>query len=128
MEFNPGKCQILHITRARTPMKTLYTMHNQSLNLSPLLGTSSDSLASLKFNTHINRITSSFLNSLNKISDVNTPVSAKRHTRQLSGLNLNMALPYGVLAPNLIVTKLTIYQKRWSADLNFQTFIGRSTS
>ena len=32
MEFNPSKCQVLHITRARAPIKTSYTMHNQTLD------------------------------------------------------------------------------------------------
>ena len=28
----PSKCQVLHITRARAPIKTSYTMHNQALD------------------------------------------------------------------------------------------------
>ena len=31
MEFNPGKCQLLHITRSRNPIKSTYTMHNKTL-------------------------------------------------------------------------------------------------
>ena len=28
MEFNPSKCQVIHITRSKTPIPTQYTLHN----------------------------------------------------------------------------------------------------
>ena len=31
MEFNPSKCQVLHITRSKQPLNTQYTLHNQVL-------------------------------------------------------------------------------------------------
>ena len=31
MEFNPSKCQVLHITRSKQPLKTQYTLHDQVL-------------------------------------------------------------------------------------------------
>ena len=31
MEFNPSKCQVLHITRSRDPIRYNYTMHGQTL-------------------------------------------------------------------------------------------------
>ena len=31
MEFNPSKCQVLHITRSRNPIRYKYTMHRQIL-------------------------------------------------------------------------------------------------
>ena len=31
MEFNPSKCQVLHITRSRNPIRYNYTMHGQTL-------------------------------------------------------------------------------------------------
>ena len=99
MEFNPGKCQVLHITRARTPIQTPYTMHNQVLeSVSSARYFGVDLSVNLNFNTHINRITSMQINllaSLNVISTVSTPASAKRHIRQLLGLNLNTAPPCG---------------------------------
>ena len=27
MEFNPSKCQVIHITRSKNPIPTLYTLH-----------------------------------------------------------------------------------------------------
>ena len=65
MEFNPGKCQVLHITRARTTIQTPYTMHNQvleSISSARYLGV--DLSVNLNFNTHINRITSNANKSL----------------------------------------------------------------
>ena len=32
MEFNPSKCVIMHTTRARHPINSQYTMHNQTLD------------------------------------------------------------------------------------------------
>ena len=31
MEFNPGKCQVIHITRSKSLFKFRYFMHNQEL-------------------------------------------------------------------------------------------------
>ena len=31
MEFNPSKCQVLHITRSHNPIRYNYTMHGQTL-------------------------------------------------------------------------------------------------
>ena len=31
MEFNPNKCQVLHITRSKKPVMSGYFMHNQKL-------------------------------------------------------------------------------------------------
>ena len=31
MEFNPSKCQVLHITRSKQPLNTQYTLHDQVL-------------------------------------------------------------------------------------------------
>ena len=32
MEFNPSKCQVVHISRSRRPIKNKYTMHGQVLD------------------------------------------------------------------------------------------------
>ena len=31
MEFNPSKCQVVHIIRSKRPIKTFYSMHGQVL-------------------------------------------------------------------------------------------------
>ena len=33
MEFNPGKCQVIRVTRARTPIPTQNTLHGQTLEV-----------------------------------------------------------------------------------------------
>ena len=65
MEFNPSKCQVLHITKARAPIKTSYTMHNQTLDsVSAARYLGVDLSTNMNFNTHINRITSNANKSL----------------------------------------------------------------
>ena len=33
MEFNPGKCQVNRITRSRSPIQPLYSLHGQTLEV-----------------------------------------------------------------------------------------------
>ena len=58
MEFNPSKCQVLHITRSRRPIRYNYTMHGQTLDSvekARYLGV--DISSDLSFSHHIDRIT-----------------------------------------------------------------------
>ncbi len=58
MEFNPSKCQVLHITRARTPVKTQYLLHGQILEPADhvkYLGV--DISQKLSWKSHVHRIT-----------------------------------------------------------------------
>ena len=58
MEFNPSKCQVLHITRSRRPIRYNYTMHGQTLGSvekARYLGV--DIYSDLSFSHHIDRIT-----------------------------------------------------------------------
>ena len=59
MEFNPSKCQVVHLTSSRAPFNTRYTLHGQVLEA----GTSARYLGvdisnNLSWNTHVNRIAS----------------------------------------------------------------------
>ena len=59
MEFNPSKCQVLHITRSRNPIMYNYTMHGQTLESvenARYIGV--DISLDLGFSHHINRIIS----------------------------------------------------------------------
>ena len=56
MEFNPSKCVVMHITRAKRPTNSQYSMHNQILDTARYLGV--DISSHLNFRQHINRITS----------------------------------------------------------------------
>ena len=54
MEFNPSKCQVLHITRSKNPVMSSYFMHNQkmeSVDAAKYLGVSISK--DLSWNTHI---------------------------------------------------------------------------
>ena len=65
MEFNPSKCQVVHITRSKRPIQTSYSMHGQVLeavNSARYLGV--DIASDLKLTQHINRITANASKSL----------------------------------------------------------------
>ena len=58
MEFNLGKCQVLHITRERQPLLSQYTLHGQVLETvdsAKYLGVTVSQ--DLNWNNHINSIT-----------------------------------------------------------------------
>ena len=60
MEFNPGKYQVIHITRSKSLVKSRYFMHNQeleSVDAATYLGVTISK--DLSWNTHINNITNS---------------------------------------------------------------------
>ena len=57
MEFNPGKCQVLPITRSKQPLQSQYTLHGQvleSVDSAKYLGV--DISQDLNWNDHINNI------------------------------------------------------------------------
>ena len=65
MEFNPSKCQVVHITRSRQPINTTYSMHGQvldSVDSARYLGV--DITSDLSFTQHINRTTANASKSL----------------------------------------------------------------
>ena len=58
MEFNPSKCQVLHITRARAPVRHQYVLHGQVLEAvyhAKYLGL--EISHDLNWNTHIQNLT-----------------------------------------------------------------------
>ena len=57
MDFNPSKCQVLHISKSRHPAQHIYMLHGQVLEAmdhAKYLGV--DISKDLSWNTHINRI------------------------------------------------------------------------
>ena len=65
MEFNPSKCQVIHITRSKNPIPTQYTLHNcllESVSSAKYLGI--DISSDLSWDTHINRISKKANNTL----------------------------------------------------------------
>ena len=58
MEFNQGKCQVIRITRSRSPIQTQYSLHGQTLEVvasARYLGV--DIANVLSWKPHITRIT-----------------------------------------------------------------------
>ena len=65
MEFNPGKCQVIHITHSKSPVKSRCFMHNQeleSVDAAKYLGVTISK--DLSWNTHINNITSTAIKTM----------------------------------------------------------------
>ena len=65
MEFNPSKCQDVHITRSRRSINTTYSMHGQVLDFvdsARYLGV--DITSDLSFTQHINSTTANASKSL----------------------------------------------------------------
>lgn len=58
MEFNPSKCQVIHITTSRNPIRTKYILHGQVLeNTSSARYLGVDISDDLNWSTHISRVT-----------------------------------------------------------------------
>ena len=58
MEFNPGKCQVLHITRSKQPLQTQYSLHDQVLEAVDNVKYLGVSISKdLSWNGHITNIT-----------------------------------------------------------------------
>ena len=57
MNFNPAKCQVLHVTRSKTPIPSKYFLHNTELEsaaAAKYLGVTI--LDDLSWGTHVNNI------------------------------------------------------------------------
>ena len=84
MDFDPGKCQVLHITRARNPIKS--TMHNKTLeSVSSVTYLGVDMSTNLDFNIHIDRITSNANKSLGFLS-LFIKCNVKKGKRKVQGV------------------------------------------
>ena len=65
MEFNPSKCQVLHITRLKKPLNTQYTLHDQILEATNTAKYLEVTISKdLSWNDHISSITSKANNTL----------------------------------------------------------------
>ena len=97
MEFNPSKCQVLHITRSRKPVMSRYFMHNrelESVDTAKYLGVNVSK--DLGWNTNINKIAASANRTLGFVKR-NGQTKNKDIRTLLSALRLNMGQRSGAL-------------------------------
>ena len=114
MQFNPSKCQVIHITRPPSPLPTNYTLHSETLEevASPrYLGV--DIANDPSWKTHISRITNAANKSLGFLrKNLRTQNTSLRemHTRPLSDPIWSMLLQYGT--PTLRMTYIKLKEFR----------------
>ena len=102
MDFNPSKCQVLHISKSRHPAQHIYMLHGQVLEAmdhAKYLGV--DISKDLSWNTHINRISTNAnrtLDFLKRNIKTKTQQSAQVHTKPWPALKSNTHPQYGALS------------------------------
>ena len=114
MEFNPSKCQVLHITRSRKPVMSRYFMHNlelESVDTAKYLGVNIG--RDLSWNTHINNIAASANRTLGFVKMYKQKIKTSEHwlLTLLSALRLNMGQRSGALIRKQIKTKLKWFKE-----------------
>ena len=87
MDFNPSKCQVLHISKSRHPAQHIYMLHGQVLEAMYLSVDISKDLSwnTHRFSTNANRT----LGFLKRKSRLKTQQSAQLHTKPWSALKSN---------------------------------------
>ena len=114
MDFNPSKCQVLHISNSRHPAQHIYMLHGQALESEdhakyPGVDISKD----LSWNTHINRISTNANRTLGfltrNIKTENIAISTSAYQTLVH--KLNMHPQYGDLP-----LKPTFIRLKWSKE------------
>ena len=102
MEFNPSKCQVVHATGSKIPIKKDYVLHGQvleSVSCAKYLGV--DISSSLTWNSHINRIVSSANRTLNFVRrNIKTKIPKVRETAYNSLVRPQLEYASAVWDPN----------------------------
>ena len=102
MEFNPSKCQVVHVTGSKIPIKKDYVLHGQvleSVSCAKYLGV--DISSSLSWNSHINRIVSSANRTLNFVRrNIKTKIPKVRETAYNSLVRPQLEYASAVWDPN----------------------------
>ena len=112
MEFNPGKCQVIHVTRSRSPLPTSYILHGQTLEVvssAKYLGV--DIASDLSWKPHITRIT----NTANKsLGFLRRNLKAKNPELRERAYKAIVRPSWSMLLQSGTPTLLTTYRKsRW---------------
>ena len=121
MQFNPSKCQVIHITRPPSPLPTNYTLHGETLEevASPrYLGV--DIANDPSWKTHISRITNAANKSLGFLrKNLRTQNTSLRemHTKPLSDPIWSMLLQYGTPTLRMTYIKLKEFRDEQSSPM-----------
>ena len=127
MEFNPSKCVVIHVTRAKTPVPSKYLLHGQileSVGGSKYLGVEISS--NLTFNNHIQKICTSANRSLGFIKrNIRTKSPAIREMAYKTLVRPLVEYSSSVWSPNTdkYISKIEMVQlkaARWAHN-NFYT-------
>ena len=102
MEFNPSKCQVVHVTGSKIPIKKDYVLHGQvleSVSCAKYLGV--DISSSLSWNSHINHIVSSANRTQNFVlRNIKTKIPKVRETAYNSLVRPQLEYASAVWDPN----------------------------
>ena len=132
MGFNPSKCQVVHVTGSKTPVKRDYILHGQvleSVTSARYLGV--DISSSLSWNPHVDRITGNANRTLGFVSQIYPSElqlnKANASDTEAAFLDLHLSI-----SNDIVSTK--IYDKRDDFDFEIVNFpfldgdVPRSTS
>ena len=104
MEFNPSKCQVVHVSGSKKPIKRDYILHGQileSVTCAKYLGV--DISSSLSWNSHIDRIVSNANRTLNFVRrNIKSKMPKVRETAYNSIVRPQLEYASAVWGPNHI--------------------------
>ena len=117
MTFNPSKCEIMHITRSKSPIDNPYIIHNETLRAVPVathLGI--DISNNLSWNPHINKIvnkanTTRNINHLEGVQHRAARFVVHNYSWETSGSTLASALSWPTLEQRRAEARLTTMYK-----------------
>ena len=116
MSFNPSKCQVIHVTKAKTTIDTDFTLHGQKLQTvsnARYLGV--DISAGLSWNTHVDRVSTAANRTLGFIKrNIKTPSPKIREQAYKSLVRPQLEYPSSVWDPHSRTTidRLEMTQRR----------------
>ena len=120
MQFNPSKCQVIHVTRSRSPLPTTYTLHGETLEAvasARYLGV--DIANDLSWKTHVSRITNNANKSLgflrrNLKTKTRTHSMARHRKSPRSQRNLMVIYPLTPSQGHQFYRRLKLFSVSWS--------------
>ena len=115
MEFNPSKCQVLHISKSRHPVSTQYSLHNQALESVDGAKYLDVRLSKdLSWNTHVNNITSTAYKTLGFVKrNINTTNQSVRELAYKTLVRQQLEYASNVWSPStkVKIDKIEMTQK-----------------